>query len=100
MFKLCDSTGYMYDMKVYMGKDRQRTAQHVTATHATVTELTRKIEGRGHKLYMDNFFSSSELSDDLVRRHLLLWYCQAEQERHATRPKTEDNKIEKRRHSR
>jgi len=51
IFKLCDLTGYTYDMKVYLGKDRQRTAQHVTATHATVTELTRKIEGRGHKLY-------------------------------------------------
>ena len=48
IFKLCDSTGYTYDMKVYLGKDRQRTAQHI-ATHATVTELTRKIEGRGHK---------------------------------------------------
>jgi len=23
-----------------------------------------------------------------------LWYCQAEQERHATRPKTEDDKTE------
>ena len=56
-FKLCDTTGYMYDMKVYLGKDRQRTAQHVTATHVTVTELIRKIEGRGHKLYMENFFS-------------------------------------------
>ena len=59
-------------MKVYLGKDRQRTAQHVTATHVTVTELTRKIEGRGHKLYMDNFFSSSELFDDLVKKQI---YC-------------------------
>ena len=56
IFKPCDSTGYTYDMNVYLGKDRQRTAQHVTAAHATVSELTRKIEGRGHKLYMDNFF--------------------------------------------
>ena len=32
-------------------------AQYVTATHMTVTELTRKI-GHGHKLYMDNFYSS------------------------------------------
>jgi len=48
-------------MKVYLGKDRQRKAQHVTVTHATVTEVTRKIEGRGHKLYMGNFFSSPEL---------------------------------------
>jgi len=41
MFKLCDSTGYTCDMNVYLGKDRQRAAQHLTATHATVTILTR-----------------------------------------------------------
>jgi len=68
IFKLCDSTGYMYDMKVYLGKDRQ----HVTATHVTVTELTRMIEGRGHKLYMDNFFSSPELFGDLMKKQI---YC-------------------------
>jgi hypothetical protein len=62
MFKLWDLTGYTYDMKVYLGKGRQRTAQQVTATHARVTELTRKIEGRGYKLYMDNFISSPEFS--------------------------------------
>jgi len=37
-----------------------------------VTELTRKIEGRGHKLYMDNFFSSSELFDDFMKKQI---YC-------------------------
>ena len=58
MFKLCDSTGYTYDMNVYLGKDRQRAAQHPTATHNTVANLTRGVEGFGHKLYTDNFFSS------------------------------------------
>jgi hypothetical protein len=67
MFKLCDLTGYTYDMKVYVQKDRQLTAQHVT-----VTELMRKIEGRDHKLFMDNFFSSPELFDDLVKKQI---YC-------------------------
>jgi len=59
-------------MKVYLGKYRQRTAQHLTATHATVTELTRKVEGCGHKLYMDNFFSSPALFDDLAKKQI---YC-------------------------
>ena len=53
IYKLCDETGYTYDMTVYLGRDRQRTAQRLTATHATVSELTKKIQGRGHKLYMD-----------------------------------------------
>ena len=47
----------MYTEKAH-GKDKQRAAQHLTATHATVTNLTREVEGFGHKLYMDNFFSS------------------------------------------
>jgi len=37
-----------------------------------VTELTRKIEGFGHKLYLDNFFSSPELLDDLANKQI---YC-------------------------
>ena len=54
IYKLCDKTEYTYDMTVYLGRDRQRTALYLTATHATVSELTKNIQGRGHKLYMDN----------------------------------------------
>jgi len=76
MFKLCDSTVHTYDMKVYLGKDRQRAAQHLTATHATVTNLTKGLEGLGHKSYMDNFFTSPDLPDDLVQKIFMLWDCQ------------------------
>ena len=72
MNKLCYSTGYIYDLKVYLGKNRQHVASHVTATHAIVTELTRKIEGCGHKLYISNYFSSSNLFDDLAMKQI---YC-------------------------
>ena len=58
IYKLCDETGYTYDMLVYVGKDRRRIRQDLTATHATVTELTNKVQRRGHKLYMDNYFTS------------------------------------------
>ena len=57
-------------MNVYLGKDRQRAAQNMTATHATVTNLTRGVEGFGHKLYMDNFFSSPDIYDDLARKKI------------------------------
>jgi len=59
-------------MKVYLRKNRKHTAQHVTATHATVTALIRKVEERGHKLHVDNFFSSPELFDDLGNKKI---YC-------------------------
>ena len=86
--------------KVYFGKDGQHMAQHLTATHVTVTELTRKIEGHGHKLYKGQFLFFPWIIWWLGQEtDLLLWQCQAEQERHATRPSTEDNKTENRRHS-
>jgi len=72
MYKLCDSSGYTYDMDVYLGKHGQWAAQHLPATHATVTNLTRRVEGVGHKLYMDNFFSSPDLYDDLIQKKI---YC-------------------------
>jgi hypothetical protein len=68
MFKQCDSTGYTYDMNVYLSKDRQRAVQHLTATHNRVTNLTRVVEGFGHKLYVDNFFSSPDLFDNLAQK--------------------------------
>jgi hypothetical protein len=46
-----------YDMKVYLGKDRECMAQQLTVIYATVTQLSKKI-GCGHKLCVDNLFSS------------------------------------------
>ena len=57
-------------MNFYLGKDKTRAAQHLTATHATVNNLTRGVEGFGHKLYMDNFFSSPDLFDDLAQKQI------------------------------
>jgi hypothetical protein len=62
--------GYTYNMNVYLSKDRQRAAQHLTATLNTVANLTRGVEGFGHKLYMDNFFSSPDLYDDLAQKKI------------------------------
>jgi len=52
-------------MRVYLGKDSQSTTNDMTATHATVRHLTCRVEGLGHKLFMDNFFSSPRFFDDL-----------------------------------
>ncbi|PNF30070.1 hypothetical protein B7P43_G04241 [Cryptotermes secundus] len=70
IFKIVDDAGYTYDMKVYLGKDRTHADQDVTATHATVRDLCRRIEGVGHKLYMDNFFSSPDLFEELMTKDI------------------------------
>jgi len=67
IYKLCDESRYMYDMRMYLGKDSHSATDDMTATHATVRHLTSKVEGLRHKIFMDNFFSSPRLFDDLDR---------------------------------
>jgi hypothetical protein len=57
-------------MKVYLGKDRQRATTDMTATYATVKQLTRKIQGCAQKLPMDNYFSSPDLYRDLTKQKI------------------------------
>jgi hypothetical protein len=66
MYKLCNMSGYTYDMDIYLGSDKTLAASDVTATRATVKQLARVLEGHGHKLYMDNFFSSPNLFNYLA----------------------------------
>jgi len=63
--KQYDEAGYTCAMRVYFGKDPQSATDDMTATHATVRHLTRRVEGLGHKLFMDSLFSSPRLFDDL-----------------------------------
>ena len=58
IYKLCDSLGYTYDMSVYLGKQRQNATAQITATHGTVLQVIRRVEGLGHKIFMDNYFTS------------------------------------------
>ena len=73
MYKLCDPTGYPYDIDLYLGKDRQQIAQRLTAPHAKMTDMTKRIGGFGHKLYTDNNFSSPDLFDDLAQKKI--YWC-------------------------
>ena len=62
IYKLCYSVGYTY-MSVYLGKQRQHAAAQITATHATVLQFIRRVEGLGHKIFMDNYFTSPAVFD-------------------------------------
>jgi hypothetical protein len=47
-------------------------AQHLTLTHATVPELTRKVEEHDHSLFMASFISSSGLFSDMAKKERIV----------------------------
>ena len=70
IYKLCDSLAYTYDMSVYLDKQRQHATAEITATHGTVLQVIRRVEGLHHKIFMDNYFTSLALFDDLFQRKI------------------------------
>jgi hypothetical protein len=68
--KLCDSLCYTCGMIVCLGKQRQHVAAHITATHGTVLRVIRRDDGLSHEIFMDNYFSSPALLDDLCQRKI------------------------------
>ena len=54
-------------MSVYLGKKRQHTTAQITATHGTVLQVIRRVEGLGHKIFMDNYFTLSAVFGDLFQ---------------------------------
>jgi hypothetical protein len=55
---------------VYLGKQRQLATAEITATHGTVLQVIGRVEGLGHKVVMDNYFTSPALFDDLFQRKI------------------------------
>ena len=57
-------------MSVYLGKQKQHATAQITATHGMVLQLIRRVDGMCHKIFMDNYFTSPALFDDLFQRTL------------------------------
>ena len=58
IYKLCDESGYIFDMRVYLSRDSHSATDDMTVTHAAIRHLTCRVEGLGHKIFMDNLFLS------------------------------------------
>ena len=70
IYKLWDSLGYTYDMSVYLGKQQQHATAQITATHGTVLPVIRRVEGLGHEIFVDNYFTSPALIDGMFQRKI------------------------------
>jgi hypothetical protein len=66
-YELCkSSSGYVWSFLVYIGKGMKLANQFVSSetnkTAAIVVKLTENLLGRGHTVWMDNFYNSPELA--------------------------------------
>jgi len=70
-FALCESnTGYALRFIIYTGKNTFEVdrSSKLTITEQVCLELMRGYEDRGYQLYMDNFYSSPQLFNELKQR--------------------------------
>ena len=44
IYKLCDESGYTYDMRVYLGRESHFATDDMTVTHETVGHLTNRVQ--------------------------------------------------------
>ena len=67
---LCEPSGYVWNVLVYCGKmDPMSGFGHA---ETVVLKLMEKLLGRGHVLYVDNFYTSVSLSEQLLSQKTLL----------------------------
>jgi len=69
-YKHCDSLGYIYDVSMYLGKQQQHATAHITAMHRAVLQVFQRAEGLGHKIYLQNYFTTLPLFSDLFQQKI------------------------------
>ena len=68
----CDAiTGYIYSFDIYTGADPRNPNHPKGLAYGVVMKLMDLLNGKGHILYTDNFYSSPELFVDLLMKGTL-----------------------------
>jgi len=57
-------------MSVYLGKQRQHATALTTAMHRRVLQVIQRVEGLGHKIFMDNYFTPPALFGDVFQQKI------------------------------
>jgi len=99
-FELCESrTGYLWCFLVYTGKNAVLQSVLITPdtpkTAAIVLELLEPLFGRGHTLWIDNFFNSPEFARKLKIKHSTDCVGTLKLSKKNIHKEVEDKKLEK-----
>jgi len=55
---------------MYLCKERQHATAQITATHRALLQVIQRVEGLGRKIFMDSYFTSPALFDDMFHRKI------------------------------
>ena len=65
-YMICEAeTGYCYKFDLYVGKTHEWEESGNGVTYDLVMSMMRNLFGQGYQLYVDNFYSSTQLFQDL-----------------------------------
>jgi hypothetical protein len=71
-YELCESSsGYLWSFIIYIGKDT-RFHQRIKVKQQLLCSLVEPLPGKGHKLWMDNFYSAPVLA---IRLKFIKTHC-------------------------
>jgi hypothetical protein len=70
IYNLYNRLGYAYNTSVYLGQQWQNVTAQIAATCGTVLEVIQRVKGLGHKILIDNYFTSPALSDCLCHHRI------------------------------
>lgn len=73
VFKVCLVSGYTWFAKIYSGKQEKTPNQNSSITTQITMELMTQLLDEGRTLFTDNFYTSVELAEKLLKRktHLI-----------------------------
>jgi len=72
MFSLCETTGYLWNSYVYLGKEPDAVAtdmemvRRLGKSGPVIPRLVEGLLGKGYKLYVDNWYTSQELFPSFI----------------------------------
>jgi Transposase IS4 len=67
----CSATAYLWNAMFYLGKRKEESNQDVSVTTETVINLLTPLQGKNHRVHMDNYYTSIPLFQQLAA--LSIW---------------------------